>query len=93
MSESKHTPEPWPTDMRGIVFANGALACGYVARNSEPYHNSNRAVACVNACAGINPEAVPDLLEALKSAVAAPVCGNWYEQAAAAIAKAEGRVE
>ena len=33
--------------------------------------NMNRLVACVNACAGINPEAVPDLLAACKEAVQA----------------------
>lgn len=29
------------------------------------YANADRIVSCVNACAGINPEAVPDLLDAL----------------------------
>ncbi len=59
-----------------------------------------RAVACVNACAGINPEAVPDVLEALRAA------RNWFEASKttpfvgtmetieairAALAKAEGK--
>jgi len=30
------------------------------------YANAKRIVACVNACAGINPEAVPDLLAACR---------------------------
>lgn len=34
--------------------------------------------------------AAPDLLEALEEAVAYPTTGNWYEKAAAAIAKAKG---
>lgn len=29
--------------------------------------NAERIIACVNACQGINPEAVPDMLEALKA--------------------------
>jgi hypothetical protein len=31
--------------------------------------NTHRIVACVNACEGINPEAVPDMLEALEACV------------------------
>lgn len=38
-------------------------------------------------------ESAPDLLAALKAAVAYPITGNWYEQACAAIAKAEGGAE
>jgi hypothetical protein len=34
--------------------------------------NAQRIVACVNACRGINPEAVPDLLEALELFLADP---------------------
>jgi len=37
--------------------------------------NADRIVACVNACKGINPEAVPDLLEALERCVSA-MCNN-----------------
>ena len=39
--------------------------------------NANRLCACWNACEGINPEAVPDLLEACKHAAASchhPAC-------------------
>ena len=35
--------------------------------------DAKRTVACVNACAGINPEAVPDVVEALREAI------NWAE--------------
>jgi hypothetical protein len=38
--------------------------------------NANCIVACVNACAGLNPEAVPDLLLALRAMVAAPLAYN-----------------
>ena len=63
--------------------------------------NAQRIVACVNACEGINPEAVPDLLEALTRLVERinhntdplhtlpPALYNKYiNQARAAIAKA-----
>jgi len=53
-----------------------AVAVAVVEGNrtsTETTHaNANRIVACVNACAGINPAAVPKLVEALK-AVAADV--------------------
>lgn len=44
------------------------------SKRSEEEANANtqRAVACVNACAGINPEAVPDLLE-----IAVSLC-EWF---------------
>ena len=35
----------------------------------EKLANAVRIVACVNACAGINPEAVPDLLATLRDIV------------------------
>lgn len=35
-------------------------------KKDEGHANRLRAVACVNACTGINPGAVPDLVEALK---------------------------
>jgi len=56
--------------------------------------NAARIVACVNACEGINPEAVPDLLEALRRIVETcnvriddPRCDH-FDAARAAIAKA-----
>jgi hypothetical protein len=52
-----------PSDMR-----SDSLACGYVPPESEPHHNSQRAVQCVNACAGIeDPTAT---LQAVREALA-----------------------
>lgn len=63
--------------------------------------NARRIIACVNGCAGINPEAVPDLLAALDETLeemeslmaerAIPYQGgiNIAERARAAIAKAK----
>lgn len=72
-----------------------------VTTREEDAANASRIVACVNACEGINPEAVPGLLKALqrlaKRFPTEPICGidaeewNAAQQARAAIAKAEGR--
>lgn len=81
MSKESHTPEPWTADrcydgalsicqMRHpsrLVCVNAtadALPAGYDAAEA----NAARIVSCVNSCAGINPEAVPDLLSVLKEA-------------------------
>ena len=63
--------------------------------------NARRIIACVNACAGINPEAVPDLIQSLEETLeemeslmakrAIPYQGgiNIAERARAALAKAK----
>lgn len=59
--------------------------------------NAKRVVACVNACEGINPEAVPELLEAAERMIGfichrlpAAMWQNepWLQPARAALAKA-----
>lgn len=76
---TKHTPEPWVLNKwQGIEDARGmtievcgvALPTGRVPEDHTGHANAARIVACVNACAGINPDAVPDLLAALKDATA-----------------------
>jgi len=55
--------------------------------------NAKRIIRCVNNCAGINPEAVPGLLEACKSAIKALKEHDprgQYHLIEYAIAKAEG---
>ena len=102
MKKSNHTPEPWGPDL-------GPIDKDYYI---EPMtllttRDYKRARACVNACAGINPEAVPDLLAAAKAVKDAiektgefgafnpPGYSNEdaevYDYLIAAIAKAEGR--
>ena len=51
-----HTPEPWETVNDHVP----------VQLKADDY---NHAVRCVNACAGINPLAVPALAEALKNLI------------------------
>ncbi len=62
--------------------------------------NAERACACVNACVGIDPEAVPDLLEALETIARLPIARAYpdgpcidhhdMQEVLAAIAKAKG---
>ena len=106
---NRHTPEPWgvwlnPDGCNRGMITDDALArhIVYVVGNThEAKANGRRIVACVNACAGINPEAVPKLLEALKWAMkqgnlgyATRTKGNTaycdaVDRAVAVIAKAE----
>lgn len=70
----RHTKEPWVYKSGAIVTENGAPIAQMDLETdeiepAEQYTNANRIVACVNACAGINPEAIPDLLLALELAI------------------------
>lgn len=60
--------------------------------------NAARIVACWNACVGINPEAVPELLAACKTALSALQCNPKFREnettinaLGTALAKAEGQ--
>lgn len=59
---------------------------------TERKANAKRIVACVNGCAGIvDPETtVPELVAALRAAVAFPVTGSWCEKANAVLDKVKG---
>jgi hypothetical protein len=88
-----HTPEPWKLSQDGTI----TNAEGYVtllSQSPQARTNAARIVACVNACAGINPEAVPDLRTALRHIL--EDLDNWDDgitqasiiEARAALAKA-----
>lgn len=71
--ETKHTPGPWHQKHtvgifdgfgREILWIDVRGALGDIDTREA---NAARIVACVNACEGINPEAVKDLLEALEA--------------------------
>ena len=75
MAEAKHTPEPWHVgglSGRGVRADTCGIAWCFSAPDVRPNDpteaiaNAHRIVACVNSCAGIDPEAVPKMLEALK---------------------------
>lgn len=71
-----HTPEPWFLDRFGMAAPIGPRAAWTVAdiegagdsglvAHDVAIADAARIVACVNALAGINPEAVPELLAAV----------------------------
>lgn len=78
---SKHTPEPWEVwDTGKSVTLKAKFGTpGMDASQLYPVFtvgpgvnqnaNARRIVECVNACEGINPDAVPELLAALQSSI------------------------
>ena len=50
----------------GVRFVATTLRYDYSVATAEDYGNAQHLVACWNACEGINPEAVPDLLATLE---------------------------
>lgn len=108
-THTPHTPEPWSVvtphpGQFAIVPENRQKhatthTLAYIRDfQSNDEANAARIVACVNACEGIaDPGAVPDLLEALKSALdimegreAGSERVDAIAQARAAIARATG---
>ncbi len=62
MSNTKHTPEPWGNATHGVSsFSNGGG--GTVNMSFDDYI---RAVACVNACAGIPTEDLINFVKTIK---------------------------
>lgn len=66
-----HTPEPWRLAGQGdgaqqlpILSSDGKIIAAI--RDHGHLSDGYRIVACVNGCAGINPEAVPMMFEALR---------------------------
>ena len=81
--ESKHTPGPWraigcrPTVAKICAGGNNGLVAdvsAYWFDTGQAEANADRIVACVNACEGINPDAVPGLLAALMELEEAASC-------------------
>lgn len=62
---TKHTPEPWVFTADGGTHREENDGITEDTFYQVPPEDYARAVACVNACTGINPEAVPNLLAAL----------------------------
>lgn len=65
---SNHTPEPWSLHNDMESGPDGIALLGAERSNAEYRANQERRVACVNACAGINPEAVPELMKVCEEA-------------------------
>jgi len=72
---TEHTKEPWLVYSRPeeYVIANNEVDDDYRVialmrpRHSNEIANAARIVACVNACAGLNPEAVPASVSIVRS--------------------------
>lgn len=67
--------------------------CNIGGEDAVTEANGERIVACVNACKGINPKAVPDLLavvDALVKAGGIMEPSEWFSKAKTALAKAKG---
>ena len=71
--KTKHTPEDWKAYGYEVRQPGGRMIADFGPHHTEPSEyplscrledeaNAQRAVACVNACKGINPEALRDLL-------------------------------
>ena len=65
---NEHTPEPWSCEwgIKPIIFKKHLAGGSTYICDHLNQDNANRIVACVNACAGINPEAVPLMLATMK---------------------------
>jgi hypothetical protein len=67
-----HTAEPWIVANHTKIVADNeqkSLIAEVFDENGQCRENARRIVACVNACEGINPETVPDLLKACRFAI------------------------
>ena len=93
--KTAHTATPWKVSSGSvnnsrwwdITSTNGLPSPCYIGEAKE--ENAKRIVACVNACEGINPEAVPEMLEALQQAAfAIPTTHGCFEVVRAALLKA-----
>ena len=77
---ARHTPGPWRKVIAAgetVLLNDGTCPIGSddgqaaVAGGDDPEANADRIIACVNACEGINPKAVPVLLAAVRDLLAA----------------------
>lgn len=85
-----HTPGPWrvlPDEGKGYFRIRG-LGRRYRIANVLNPNLSEQSQSAANARL---IAAAPDLLEALKEAVAYPLTGDWFGRATTALARAEGR--
>ena len=99
MAKAKHTPGPW--ELVNVFPCAKREHCRWIINpdvaTGKSKANAARIVACVNACEGINPEAVPGLLKACISGAAALLqvapkehpALDTYKEMRSAIAKAQ----
>ncbi len=61
MSENKWTPEPWVVDTDGAIYADHDEGNFEVAVGIHNRGDADRIVACVNAFADVDTDAIPEL--------------------------------
>lgn len=92
---TNHTPEPWHVETglgQHIVASDGepVVFFGWEAFPENYEANRSHIVACVNALAGRNPEAIDDVVEALLAGVENEIpTSEWIRMAFAALTKLE----
>jgi len=87
MSNEKHTEEPWEVKGRGFaIYRQGYYITSTQGAEGTLKHiqdtnraNAERIVDCVNSCAGINPEAVPKMIETIKDLIHEVEMGYRYD--------------
>jgi hypothetical protein len=73
----KHTQEPWNLRLgRTLINIKGPDGQQIGQFHATKCEEANRIVACINGCAGINPEAVPGLLAALEMMLTIHDCAD-----------------
>ena len=82
-----HAPEDWGTEYCGKdtikvfkISDKRRIATIKVKSSKLDEANAKRIVQCVNACKGINPEAVPEMLNALKEIASKRVYDGWIDR-------------
>jgi len=88
MTETQHTPEPWYDNRHAIWSTVGGSPLAQTTSTKD----SARIVACVNALAGLNPEAIADVVHALEMITDpdGPGYAKCERFARAALAKLQG---
>ncbi len=93
---TKHTPGPWKM-FYGKICSPSCESLGFLSgeftERSHDLANALRVIACVNACEGINPKAVPDLLKALKEAKDQLIALCSYDDVPVSIFRAIAKAE
>jgi hypothetical protein len=72
-----HSQEPWKIRQSGIDVYVSNESCSIAKMLNKKVDDAVHIIACVNACTGINPRAVPLLLAACKSMLS--TCGSSAE--------------
>ena len=82
---SQHTPEPW-IDLAATPEQTGHLLFGSdkatIVAQVGAFPNAARILACINGCAGLNPTAYRECVEALKEVLTywEPACKEDCEK-------------